>query len=125
YSQTVGPLKSWVQSHTAPNMPVFVYDVDPTLYRVLEREPPRPWMPLFPWIMEGDSAQDQWLDGINAARPALAIVSAEFTGGRHLPLPDGGRSEVLLRQQYTPGPRFTIRKYSASPSQEVVVLIRK
>ncbi|MEP6776795.1 MAG: hypothetical protein ABJA50_14465, partial [Chloroflexota bacterium] len=122
YSATVGPLHSWVQSNTPADQPILVYDLDSTLYRVLERQPPKPWSPFFPWIMQGDSTADQWVAGIETAHPRLALVTPEFVAGRHLPLPDGGRSEQFLRSNYLAGPIFTVEKYPGSGQQKIVVL---
>ncbi|HST04813.1 MAG TPA: glycosyltransferase family 39 protein [Chloroflexia bacterium] len=122
YSTTAGPLREWIQANTPSDQPILVYDLDSTLYRVVDRLPPRPWSPLYPWILEGDSTADQWLAGIEAAKPAIALVTPEFVAGRHLPLPDGGRSEAFLRANYTAGPHFTVQKYQNSPTQEIVAL---
>jgi hypothetical protein len=122
YSTTAGSLRAWVQASTPVDQPILVYDLDPTLYRVVERHPPKPWSPLFPWILEGDSTIDQWLGGIEAERPRIALVTPEFVAGRHLPLPDGGRSEAFLRANYGPGPHFKVQKYPTSGQQEIVAL---
>ncbi len=122
YSSTIAPLRNWVQSNTPPDRPILVYDLDSTLYRVLERQPPKPWSPFFPWIMEGDSTAAQWVAGIETARPRIALVTPEFVAGRHLPIPDGGRSEEFLRANYVAGPVFTVEKYPGSGQQQIVAL---
>jgi hypothetical protein len=122
YNATVGPLRDWIQARTPPGQPILVYDLDSTLYRVVEREPPRPWSPLYPWILEGDSTAAQWLAGIEAAHPRIALVTPEFVAGRHLPLPDDGRSEAYLREHYKEAARFTVQKYPDSGLQQIVAL---
>ena len=122
YSTTIAPLRNWVQSNTPADRPILVYDLDSTLYRVLERQPPKPWSPFFPWIMEGDSTAAQWVAGIETARPHIALVTPEFVAGRHLPIPDGGRSEDFLRANYVAGPVFTVEKYPGSGQQQIVGL---
>jgi hypothetical protein len=122
YSTTAGPLRDWIQANTQPDQPILVYDLDSTLYRVVGRFPPRPWSPLYPWILEGDSTAEQWFAGIEAVKPTIALVTPDFVAGRHLPLPDGGQSEAFLRANYTAGPHFTVQKYRDSPMQEIVAL---
>ncbi|HMA35942.1 MAG TPA: hypothetical protein VKY74_15875 [Chloroflexia bacterium] len=122
YSTTAGPLLAWVQGATSGDDPILVFDLDSTLYRVLARRPPRPWAPLFPWILEGASTAAQWSAGITTARPRLALVTPEFVAGRHLALGDGGRVEAWLRAQYVVGPHFTVQKYPDSGPQEIVGL---
>jgi hypothetical protein len=122
YSATAGPLRSWIQAQTPPDRPILVYDLDSTLYRVVERKPPKPWSPLYPWILEGDSTSAQWLAGIEQAQPRIVLVTPEFVAGRHLPLPDGGRSEAYLRAHYKEAARFTVQKYPDSGPQQVVAL---
>lgn len=122
YSTTAGPLRAYVQAATPADQPVLVYDLDATLYRVVERRPPKPWSPLFPWILEGDSTTEQWIAGIETERPRIALVTPEFVAGRHLPLPDNGRSEAFLRANYVPGPHFMVQKYPGSGQQEIVAL---
>ena len=112
YSSTIEPLRHWIQSNITANRPILVYDLDSTLYRVLERMPPKPWSPFFPWILEGNSTADQWVEGIETARPPIALVTPEFVAGRHLPIPDGGRSEAFLRANYVAGPTFRVQKYA-------------
>ena len=124
YSTTASPLRAWVQSITTPGEPIFIYDLDPTLYRVVEREPPRPWSPLFPWILEGDSTATEWADGVEAAHPRVALVTREFVAGRHLPIPDHGRTESYVRAHYAAGPHFSVQKYPGGSSQEIVALLR-
>ena len=122
YSSTISPLRDWVQSQTPADKAILVYDLDSTLYRVLERQPPKPWSPFFPWIMQGDSTAQQWAEGIETARPGIALVTPEFVAGRHLPIPDGGRSEAYLRANYVAGPVFTVEKYAGSGEQKIVAL---
>jgi hypothetical protein len=122
YSTNITPLRNWVQSVVPADRPILVYDLDSTLYRVLDRQPPRPWSPFFPWIMEGDSTAAQWVAGIETVRPQIALVTPEFVAGRHLPIPDGGRSEALLRANYVAGPVFTVEKYPGSGQQQIVAL---
>lgn len=122
YSTTIAPLRDWVQTNSSADKPILVYDLDSTLYRVLERQPPKPWSPFFPWIMQGDSTAEQWVAGIETARPQIALVTPEFVAGRHLPIPDGGRSEDYLRTNYVAGPVFTVEKYPGSGQQQIVAL---
>jgi hypothetical protein len=122
FSSNIGPLRDWVQSRTPVDQPILVYDLDSTLYRVLERQPPKPWSPFFPWILEGDSTAKQWVEGIEIARPRIALVTPEFVAGRHLPIPDGGKSEDYLRANYVAGPVFTVQKYAESGEQNIVAL---
>jgi hypothetical protein len=122
YSGSIAPLQAWIAATTRPDEPILVYDLDPTLYRALDRAPPRPWTPLFPWIMEGDDTTEAWLAGLTAARPRVALVTPEFVAGRRLPLPDNGRADAFLRANYEPGPRFKVQKYAAAGTTEVVAL---
>ena len=124
FSTTTAPLRTWVAQEVPATAPILVYDVDPALYRVVERLPPRPWTPLFPWILRGDTAEAQWIAGIQAAPPRLALVTTEFVAGRRLPLPGLAAVETILRGQYVAGPHFKVQKYPESSMQEIVGLIR-
>jgi len=90
---------------------------------LVDREPPRPWSPLYPGILEGDSTDAQWLAGIEQTRPRVALVTPEFVAGRHLPLPDNGLSEDFLRTHYKEAARFTVQKYPDSGPQQIVALL--
>ncbi len=122
YSDTANSLRNWVQANSPAGQPVLVYDLDSTLYRVIDRLPPRPWSPVFSWILEGDSTSSQWVQGIETARPRIALVPSEFVRGIHPPIADAGRSEAFLRANYVEGPHFTLQKYPDSGPQEIVAL---
>jgi hypothetical protein len=122
YSDTAGPLRAWVQANAPVGQPVLVYDLDSTLNRVIDRLPPRPWSPVFSWILEGDSTSSQWIAGIETARPHIALVPVEFVRGFHPPIADNSRSEAFLRANYLEGPHFTVQKYPDSAPQEIVAL---
>jgi hypothetical protein len=125
YSTNITPLRAWVQQEVpAADDPILVYDLDPTLYRVVERLPPRPWTPFYPWILQGDSALAQWTAGVRAGAPRLALVTPQFVAGRRLPVPGLTDVERLLREHYVAGPHFKVQKYPDAGLQEVVGLIR-
>jgi hypothetical protein len=56
YAATAPAVRAWVNQHVPANAPLFCYGLDALLYRVLEREPPRPWAPQLPLILRaGDT----------------------------------------------------------------------
>lgn len=131
YESAIAPLRAWVNSH-APGAPIFIYGLDPLLYRALEHEPPRPWSPQLPWMMKaywstayqstaGDNEARFWA-GVERTRPAVALVSA--SGWAASPNPGLESGEARLRRDYHEVARFTVAIYPVSGPVEVVGLLR-
>lgn len=123
YAATVAPLRAWVDAHAAPAAPIFIYGLDALLYRVLEREPPRPWAPvLLPWIRAAGDTEARFWAGVDRARPAVVLVPAAGWDSGTAPGPDG--QAATLRRDYQPAARFAVVSYAPAPPVGVVGLLR-
>jgi hypothetical protein len=122
YAPTVGPLRAWVDANAEPGAPLFIYTLDPLLYRVLEREPPRPFVPQFPWVLSsGTNEADLWA-GVERAEPPVALAPVEWWDGF-------GTSGLMVREgwlhrAYREGERFALVNYPGAPPVNVVGLLR-
>jgi hypothetical protein len=117
-----GPLRAWVAAHAAPADPVVIWGLDPLLYRVVERAPPLPWAPQYPWIMAARDTEPRWWAAVARARAPVALVSA---GGWALAVAPGVDSgEARLREGYHEAARFSVTNYPGAAPVAVVGLLR-
>ncbi|MGI8586547.1 MAG: hypothetical protein ACR2M0_02525 [Chloroflexia bacterium] len=122
YAATLPGLRACVDAHAPPGTPIFLYGLDAMLYRVLEREPTRPWAPQLPWIMAAGDTQARWWAGMEAARPPVALVSG--SGWDSSPGPSMDSGEGRLRYHYRAVGRFAVAVYPGAPPYDVVCLVR-
>jgi hypothetical protein len=127
FEATVAGFGVWVDAH-APEArsPILIYDLNSLLYRVLEREPPRPFAPQLAWIMAARDTEARWQGGIEAAQPQAVLVPAAFwdeAGESKMPLVPGNVG-AWIRRYYHEDARFAIRDYTLSPPVTVVGLVR-
>jgi hypothetical protein len=122
YASTVEPLRAWVDANAEPGEPLFIYTLDSLLYRVLEREPPRPFVPQLPWVLSsGTNEADLWA-GVGRAKPPVALAPVEWWegfGSRGLMAREG-----WLHRAYREGKRFTLVNYPGAAPVNVVGLLR-
>lgn len=121
YAESIAPLRAWVSAHGAGS-PVFIYDLDPLLYRALAVEPPRPWAPQLPWILEAQDTRAALWAGVENARPPVALAPAGAWDAVPLAGPEYGLPR--LRRDYREGGRFLVTIYSQTPAVEIVGLLR-
>ncbi len=121
YADSITPLREWVATHGAGS-PVFIYGLDPLLYRALEVIPPRPWAPQLPWILEAQPTEADLWAGVERARPLVALAPASAWDSSPLAGPEYGVPR--LRQEYREAGRFRIAIYKQSPAVNVVGLLR-
>ncbi len=122
YVGTIAPLRKWVDAHAPPHAPILVLHLDSMLYRVLEREPPRPWTPQLPWILQANNTEARWWETVDSTHPKVAIVSAG--GWDASPYPGFESGEARLRHDYHEAVRFQIVNYPHAPPVTVVCLLR-
>jgi hypothetical protein len=122
YAATLGPLRAWVDAHAVAAAPLFLYQLDPLLYRVLEREPPRPFVPQLPWIVSSSTSESDLWAGVERANPPVALAPAEWWdgfGSNPLAVREG-----WLHRTYREGGRFTLISYQGAHPVSVVGLLR-
>ena len=119
YATSIEPLRAWVDANTPPRSPVFIYGLDSMLYRVLEREPTRPFSPQLPWVLDADNTEERWWFGFMQAHPAVVLVPAQAWDANST-----GSREMQLRGQYREGMRFNILNYPGARPIEVVGLLQ-
>jgi hypothetical protein len=121
YAATLAPLRAWVGSHATRNT-IFIYGLDSTLYRVLEKQPPKPWIPQLSWIMQSHDSEARLWDGVEQASPEAALVAASAWDSFPAPGPEPGPAR--LHRDYHEAARFQVASYPQSPSVGVVALLR-
>gem|GEM_PF-3022068 len=128
YSSTAPAIRAWVDRHAPAQAPIFIYGVDQMLYRVLEREPPRPWVPQFPWLLKGGIEERFW-QGAERARPPVILLTPglwEYASDLQLSPVQRGTTAGLawLRRHYHEAERFQVVNYPKAPAVEVLGLLR-
>lgn len=122
YERTVGNLRAWVDEHVPADAAITINGLDPLLYRVLEREPARPFAPQLPWIDAVPGVTARVWSGIEAANPRVALVSSP--GWAASPAPGDYSFEARLRANYQEAARFDVTIYPGAQPVEVVCLLR-
>ena len=121
YAATLAPLSAWVDTHATHNT-IFIYGLDSTLYRVLEEQPPKPWIPQLSWILQSHNSEERLWDGVEQVRPEAALVAASAWDSFPTPGPEPGPAR--LHRDYHEAARFQVAPYPQSPSVGVVALLR-
>ncbi|HMA36682.1 MAG TPA: hypothetical protein VKY74_19665 [Chloroflexia bacterium] len=124
YSGSIAPLRAWVDRHAPPGAPLVTAGLDALLYRVLEREPPRPWAPELPWIRADRDTDAQVWRGITLAAPPVALVESEGWAWAAAPPPGLTSGAARLRAGYHEAARFTLAAYPYTAPFTVVGLLR-
>lgn len=122
YAGVAAPLRACVDAHAPPGAPIVAVAVDPLLYRVLERAPPRPWAPEFAWILRNSDTFDRTWAGVVATRPPVALVESAWWG--RTAAPDAGVRERWLRTRYHTAGQFPLATYPYTPAVTVLCLVR-
>ena len=118
YAESIAPLRTWVDAQAPAGDPIFVYGLDPLLYRVLEREPPKPFVPQLPWILAARDSEAELWRGVERVDPRVALAAAEWWEGA----PRSGIWPGMAR--YREGARFSLVSYRGARPIEVVGLLR-
>src|SRR5439155_14566020 len=119
---TAPPLRAWVDAHAPPGAPIVVQDLDSMLYRILEREPPRPWTPRLPWMLAVQDNAARWWAAVAQARAPVALVPASAWDQATQPGTNSGAAR--LRNDYHEAARFQLVVYPLAPVVPVVGLLR-
>jgi hypothetical protein len=122
YEQGGSALKVWVAEQSAPHDTVFVYGLDPYLNRLVEREPPRPFVPQLPWMLGSRGMERAMWEGVERARPPLLLVPVAWWDGTS---PEGRTNATWPGAgEYAPERRFSLVSYPGASPIEVVGLVR-
>jgi hypothetical protein len=116
------PLRAWVDGVSPRGEPVFTYNLDLLLYRVLEREPPKPLVPQLPWIVGARDMEGEMWRGVERAAPRVVLVSDGWWDGT----PAEKRADETWPgiTQYREGARFSTVIYPGARPVTVVGLLR-
>jgi hypothetical protein len=121
YVSTAGSVRAWVDANASPGTPIFAYDLDSLIYRVLEREPTRPFVPQLPWVLSARDSEAHLWDGVASAHLPVALVPAGWwdNSASH------GREQMegMLRRSYHEGARFGLVSYPGARPVDVVGLL--
>jgi hypothetical protein len=115
-------LRTWVDSKLPPGAPMLVLGLDSTIYRLLEREPPRPWIPEFRWIRAAHHSHARFWDGVLRTRPGVVLLTVSRWESPDTFDPQG--PDIMIPMQYHEAARFELRSYPLAPPFEVVALLR-
>jgi hypothetical protein len=123
YAEGGPALKAWVAEQTARDEAVFVYGLDPYVSRLIEREPPRPFVPQLPWMLEARGMERAMWEGVGRERPPIVLVPEEWWEGTS---PDE-RSAATWPGigEYASQRRFSLISYPGAPPTEIVGLVRE
>lgn len=115
-------LRTWVDSKVPSGAPILILGLDSTIYRLLEREPPRPWIPEFRWIRAAHDSHARFWGGVQRTRPGVVLLTASRWESSDTFDPLG--PDIMIPMQYHEAARFELRSYPLAPPLEVVALLR-